>query len=431
MKRFFSGGIHPSDRKELSAGAVPSVITPPKQVVVPLQQHIGAPCEPQVTVGSRVLRYQKIGDGEGLCVPVHAPVSGVVTAIEPRPHPSGELVTAIVIENDFLDASMPLFPVDSDEPEEILYAIREAGIVGMGGAGFPGNVKALAAMGHTEVLIANACECEPYITADDTLLRACPETVVDGIRILKKLLDPERVVLAVEDNKPEAIGKLRKILAEEPGIEMAVLPARYPQGSEKQLVRAVTGREVPPLKLPAAVGCAVFNVATCAAVCRAVRLGQPLTERIVTVSGEAVVQPQNFLVPIGTGFRDLIVAAGGMEGETVRLIAGGPMMGKTQTELDVPVVKAVNGVLCLLPEEKDGEQGHCCLRCGRCVSVCPMGLLPLYLYRYGQAENREELNRLHLSDCMLCGCCAYICPGRLPLAACFRRGKKLILEANV
>ena len=430
MKKLFFGGIHPSYRKELSAKNAPVPAVTPKQVVIPLLQHIGAPCQPLVRAGDRVLRFQKIGDGEGLCVPVHSSVSGTVAAIEPRPHTSGRMVNAIVIENDFRDETVPVSPADEKDPDAVLHAIREAGIVGMGGAAFPGNVKAVSAMGHVDTLIANACECEPYITADDTLLRTSPEQVLSGMEILRSILKPERVVLAVEDNKAEAVEKVRAILPDHPGIELAVLPTRYPQGAEKQLIQALTGREVAPGKLPVTVGCAVFNVSTFAAIYRAVRLGTPLTERIVTISGEAIAEPQNFLVRIGTPFHDLIQVAGGLNDKTERVISGGPMMGVAQSDLAVPVVKATNSILCLLKDENGAAENPVCLRCGKCVSVCPMRLQPLYLYRYEKAGNLPELERLHLMDCIECGSCAFTCPGKLPLVERFRRGKQKLREVN-
>ena len=430
MKHFFFGGIHPSYNKEMSANNLASETVLPRQVVIPLLQHIGAPCQSLVKVGDRVLRYQKIGDGEGLCVPVHASVSGTVVAIEPRPHVSGRMVNAVVIENDRLDEACPLTPADDTNPDSILHAIREAGIVGMGGAAFPGTVKALSAMGHVDTLIANACECEPYITADDTLLRTAPEQVLSGMQILKTVLQPERIVLAVEDNKAEAIRKLKELLPQYPGIELKVLPTRYPQGAEKQLVQAVTGREVEPGKLPVSRGCAVFNVSTYAAIYRAVKLGMPLTERIVTVSGEAIAQPQNFRVRIGTSFHDLIEVAGGLNDRTERVISGGPMMGIAQSDLSVPVVKATNSVLCLLKDVNGAAENPVCLRCGKCVAVCPMKLQPLYMYRYELAGNLKELERLHLMDCMECGSCAFTCPGKLPLVERFRRGKQALREAS-
>ena len=434
MKHLFFGGIHPKYQKEMSTAVTTFHAVTPKQVVIPMVQHIGAPCEPLVQVGQRVLRGQKIGDGEGLCVPVHASVSGTVTGVEPRPHSRGGNVLAVVIENDFLDEAVPAVenhaPLDSLDSDAVLHSIREAGIVGMGGAAFPGNVKALSAMGNVDTLIANACECEPYITADDSLLRTEPEHVLEGMMILCQVLKPRRMVLAVEDNKAQAIKKVKELRDRFPDIEVAVLPTRYPQGAEKQLIQTLTGREVPPGKLPVAVNCAVFNVSTFAAIYRAVRLGLPLTQRIVTVSGEAIAQPQNFIVRMGTTFHDLIEVAGGLHDKTERVISGGPMMGVAQSDLNVPVIKATNSVLCLLKDENGAAENPVCLRCGKCVSVCPMRLQPLYMYRFTNAERVEELRRLNILDCIECGSCAFTCPGKLPLVERFRVGKKLVREAS-
>ncbi len=431
MKPLFFGGIHPNYNKEMSKRDTSLHTIAPKQTVIPMVQHIGAPCAPLVAVGDRVVRGQKIGDGEGLCVPVHASVSGTVVAIEPRPHTSGRMVNAVVIENDFRNETITPTPCgDNPDTDSVLHAIREAGIVGMGGAAFPGNVKALSAMGHVDTLIANACECEPYITADDTLLRTRPREVLEGMTILRRILNPERVVLAVEDNKAEAIAEIQKILPEFSGIQLEVLPTRYPQGAEKQLIQSVTGREVLPGQLPVSVGCAVFNVSTYAAIYRAVKLGLPLTERIVTISGEAIAQPQNFLVPIGTPFHDLIEVAGGLNDKTERVISGGPMMGFAQKDLAVPVIKATNSILCLMKDRNGAAENPVCLRCGKCVSVCPMRLQPLYMYRFTNAGRVEELQRLNLLDCMECGSCAFTCPGKLPLVETFRRGKQLVREAT-
>ncbi|MBQ9083389.1 MAG: electron transport complex subunit RsxC, partial [Clostridia bacterium] len=417
MKHLFFGGIHPQYSKEMSTKTDVFRTITPKQVVIPLQQHIGAPCSPLVKVGDRVLRGQKIGDGEGLCVPVHASVSGTVTAIERRPHPSLGTSMSIVIDNDFKDETVTMTPATSDD--EILHAIREAGIVGMGGAAFPGNVKALTSLGKIDTLIANACECEPYITAVDSLLRTDAAHVLEGMIILRGLLKPQRVVLAVEDNKAAAIAKVRTMQNDFPDVEVVVLPTRYPQGAEKQLVQAVTGREIAPGNLPVSVGCAVFNVSTFAAIYRAVRLGEPLTQRIVTISGEAIAEPQNFIVRIGTTFHDLIEAAGGLNDRTERVISGGPMMGMAQSDLSVPVIKATNSILCLLKDKNGAADNPVCLRCGKCVAVCPMRLQPLYLYRFVNAGRLDELNRLHLMDCMECGSCAFTCPGKLPLVERF------------
>ena len=426
MKHLFFGGIHPKYNKEMSTTSLDFITMKPKTLVIPLVQHIGVPCKSLVAVGDRVLRGQKIGDGEGLCVPVHASVSGTVVAIEPRPHVRGNLVESIVIENDGkYETVVPSIPSTDDE---ILHAIREAGIVGMGGAAFPGNVKALSALGNVDTLIANGCECEPYITADDSLLQTSPEKVLSGMTILSKLLNPKHTVLAVEDNKQEAIKKLQGLQKDFPHVESRILPTRYPQGAEKQLIQSVTGREVPSGKLPVAVGCAVFNVSTFAAIHRAVKEGMPLYERIVTVSGEAIAKPQNFIVPIGTPFHDLVEAAGGLHDKTERVISGGPMMGVAQHDLAVPVVKATNSILCLLKDKNGAAENPVCLRCGKCIVACPMRLQPLYMYRYVKAGRVDELKKLHIMDCMECGSCSFTCPGKLPLVEKFRLGKKMVRE---
>ncbi len=434
MKRLFFGGIHPKYNKEMSTVKTDIQKISPKFACLPMQQHIGAACTPLVKVGDYVLRGQKIGDGEGMCVPVHASVSGKVVAVENRPHPNGGEALTVVIENDFKDASiLPEGMTESAEDMDadvVLHKIREAGVVGMGGAAFPGSIKALGAMGKVDTLLANACECEPYITADDYLLRRTPDQILSGVEILKAIIKPDRAIVAIEDNKKEGISAIREILPRYPGIEVVVLPTRYPQGSEKQLIQAVTGREVPPGSLPASIGCAVFNVATFAAIHRAVRWGYPITQRIVTVSGEAITKPQNFIVRLGTPFHDLIEIAGGLNDKTERVISGGPMMGKAQNDLSVPVVKATNSVLCLLKDKNGAAENPVCLRCGKCVSVCPMKLQPLYMYRYQRAGDTKMLIKYNLTDCMECGSCAYTCPGKLPLVETFRLGKKMIKEAN-
>lgn len=433
MKHLFWGGVHPEGHKELSRGGVPVPAPLPAQVVIPMVQHIGETCVPLVKKGDSVRLGQKIGDAQGLCAPVHASVSGTVAAVEPRRHPSGRDILSVVIDNDYQDT-----PDDTLQrhlthegltPEEILSIVREAGIVGMGGATFPTDVKAISALGRVDTLIANACECEPFITADDTLLCTYPEQVIRGMEILATALKPRRTVLAVEDNKAEAVEILKKHLAGS-DIELKVLPTRYPQGAEKQLIQAVTGRQVPPGGLPSAVGCAVFNAATFASVYKAVYEGEPVTRRIVTVTGDGVKAPKNLIVRVGASFGHVIEAAGGLTEDAHRVLSGGPMMGTAQADLDVPVLKGTNAVLCLTKTE-EAPKHPVCIRCAKCVSVCPMSLQPLYLYRYEALGDLDTLNRLHLSDCIECGCCAYACPGQLPLVERFRRGKQALKEGKI
>lgn len=433
MKKLFAGGIHPKDQKERSCKQEGLIFIDPDEVVIPLSQHIGVPCAPLVKVGDVVKMGQKIGDQKGLCVPVHASVSGTVTAIENRPHTNGHEAVSIVIKNDHqytwhekMKAQNLLQVVMG--AAELFDAIREAGIVGMGGATFPTDVKARSAYENIDTLIINACECEPYITADDTLICMEPERVLKGISLMINALNPKSTVLAIEDNKQQAIKTLRRYLNEYPKIILKVLPTRYPQGAEKQLVKAVTGREIPPGQLPISVGCAVFNVSTTAAISQAIYEGIPLIRRIVTVTGDGIKNPQNFLVPIGSTFCSLVEASGGLDKNVQKVIAGGPLMGKAQSSLEVPVIKGTGAVLCLSKPAAAKSTG--CIRCGKCIEVCPMNLQPLYLYRYEKAGDLSMLEKLHLTDCMECGCCSYTCPESLPLVEHFRAGKYALKEAK-
>ena len=428
-KQTFWGGVHPAGRKELSSGAPLEVCPPPREVVIPLLQHIGKPCTPLVKVGDHVDMGQKIGDGEGLCVPVHASVSGVVKAIEPRSHPNGQPCLAVVIENDFQDtyhSAVPPCPdTDALDADALIERIREAGLVGMGGATFPTDIK--ANIGKVDTLIANACECEPYITADDALLCTDADRAIRGVRLLRQL-GPQRPVIAIEDNKERAVSILMDKLKQQDEVELVVLPTRYPQGAEKQLIQAVTGHQVPSGGFPKDVGCAVFNIATCASVCRAVVDGEPILRRIVTVTGHGIKGPKNLIVPIGTSFAHAIEAAGGLQGEEWKVIAGGPMMGRSQADLSTPVIKGTNAIVALTSAD-DLESPHpSCIRCGRCVSVCPMGLQPLYLYRFSRCQDVEMLRHYSIFDCVECGCCAYTCPGKLPIVAAIREGKQRVRE---
>lgn len=430
----FFGGIHPKENKHYAEGSRIQAFPEPEILVIPLSQHIGAPCQPLVKKGDPVWVGQKIGDGEGLCVPVHSPVSGKVKAVENRPHTSGVMVQSVVIENDFEGAISPEVCPRTEEavaaltPQELIGIIRDAGIVGMGGAAFPTHVKLLSGMGKVDTVIVNVSECEPYIVADDRLCREYPEDVLSGLRVVMKILDLQNATIAIEDNKPGAIASLKRA-TQDSGIRLLVLPAKYPQGAEKQLINAVTGREVPSGGLPAAVGCLVINSATCKAIHDAVYEGLPLISRVVTVSGDIAMEPKNLLVPLGTPFNALVEAVGVRE-NPYKVLAGGPMMGVAQYDLAVPVIKGTNAVTILGRRNRYVVEESQCIRCGKCIDACPMKLMPVLMYKALQSGDPEEMRRMDLMDCIECGCCAYACPGSVPLVLAFRAAKHQLREAG-
>ncbi len=430
----FFGGVHPNDKKSLSCEMAIERLPAPKTVVIPMSMHIGAPCKPLVKKGDMVTVGQKIGDNTGLCVPIHASVSGKVLAVEARPHPNGTNVMSVVIENDFQDTLcetvQPRQSIEGLSAEELTAIIHEAGIAGMGGATFPTDVKISSGVGKLDTIIVNAAECEPYITSDDRLLRETPERVLEGLRILLRIFGLDKGYIGIEANKKTAISILQEKCPAGGDIVVQVLKTRYPQGAEKQLIQTVTGRQVPPGGLPAAVGCGVFNAATCAAIYDAVYLGMPLVQRGVTVTGEAIKNPKNFIAPIGTPFADLIEAAGGFASDPYKVLTGGPMMGMTQFDLSVPVIKGTNAVTCFTQKQRVEAKTPHCIRCGRCVGVCPMHLMPLYLYQAERRDNVDELNRRNITDCIECGSCAYICPARIPLVQSFKNGKAKVKAAS-
>ncbi len=433
MAFHFFGGVHPRDNKHYSENQRIQEFPEPHVLVIPMSQHIGAPCLPLVKKGDLVKKGQKIGDNQGLCVPVHASVSGKVKSVEMKPHTNGTTVMSVVIENDHLgtlhEDCQPRTQqeVDALSPQELINIIREGGVVGMGGATFPTHVKLSGGIGKVDTIIVNAGECEPYITADDRLCREMPEELISGLQIIMKILGLNTAHIGIEDNKPEAARQLRRA-ALETGIVVDVLPAKYPQGAEKQLIYAVTGREVPSGGLPAAVGCAVFNAATCKAIHDVVYNGMPLIKRIVTVSGDILMEPKNLLVPIGTSFNDLIDACGHSE-NPYKVLSGGPMMGAAQYDLNVTTIKGVNAITVLGHHNRFVVEDSRCLRCGKCIDACPMKLMPVLMYKALQSGSIEEMNKTNLMDCIECGCCAYICPASVPLVLGFRSGKQILRNA--
>lgn len=432
----FHGGVHPDDRKAATRHKPVELLPAPNFVVLPVSMHIGTPCEPVVSPGAAVKMGQVIADSAApVSVPIHASVSGKILEIEPRPHPNGGQVLSIVIENDGLDTPCetmrPYGSVESLTPEQLLKIVRDAGIVGMGGAAFPTHVKLRSGMGKVDRLILNGAECEPYITSDHRLMLEAPEEVIGGLRVLMKVLGISEATIAIEANKRDAYETIRKTLPRQgSGISVRLLRTRYPQGAEKQLIRAVTGREIPPGQLPASVGCAVFNVETAAAIHRAVTSGLPLIRRTVTVSGSAVSNPKNLLVRIGTPMEALFEVTGGFRETPAKVLSGGPMMGVAQHNLSAPIIKSCGSLLAFSMADTQTSFEEICIRCGKCVGVCPMNLLPIYMYMYERKDDMQALERLRLTDCIECGCCSYICPGRLHLVQSFRTGKQKLNDAR-
>lgn len=434
MAGSFRGGVHPDDAKALSKTCPITPMPLPSEVVLPVRQHIGAPARVIVEKGQQVKKGQMVAEPGGfVSAAVHASISGTVKAIEPRLTPAGAKVLSVVIESDGLDEWVELLPTSRDistlSPEQLRNIIRESGLVGMGGAAFPTHVKlSPPADKPIDTVILNGVECEPYATCDHRLMLEHPERIVEGLRIIMKILGTSRAFIGIERNKPDAIKAMRQAVKDIPGVKVVDLKVKYPQGGEKQLIRAVTRRKVPAGGLPMDVGCVVQNVGTAAAVYEAVALGIPLIERIVTVTGSGVQRPVNVLARIGDSFARLVEFAGGYTEHAAKLIMGGPMMGIAQFTDDVPVVKGTSCILVLEEDETASVEESPCISCARCVDVCPMNLLPTTLASLVEFERWDELKEYGALDCIECGCCTYICPSRRRIVERIKFGKARLAE---
>ena len=430
------GGVKVDHQKNTAETEVVR-IPEPQKVVLPMQQHIGAPCTPTVKVGDTVAIGQVIGDSDKfVSAPIHASVSGKVSAIGNVKLPNGAVVQGVTIESD---GERRLYdgiePPKADTKEEFLKAVRASGLVGLGGAGFPTHVKLnVPPDKNVDTLVINAAECEPYITVD---YRECIDNswdILSGIHIIKDMLGIENVIIAVENNKPKAFEVLKKIADSDnysgDHIKLMSLESRYPQGAEKMMVQSATGRKVPPGKLPADVGCIVMNVASVAFVARYIKTGKPLVSRSLTVDGSAIAEPKNVRVPIGTSIADIIDFCGGFKEEPRKIITGGPMMGLSITGTDLPVIKNNNAILAFTEKDAKLMQEGDCIRCGRCAAACPMSLVPTLIERYTKAGDTDALKKIGVNVCMECGSCAYSCPAKKPLVQTMRAAKAFLREAG-
>ena len=418
------GGIHPVEGKEPTEHKALVRFPAPKIAVFPLSMHLGAPANPIVSVGDYVQIGQKLGEAAGfISAPIHSSISGTVIAIEDRPHATRGTCLSIVVENDFKDTVHPSVQPAKDleelTPAEIIEIVKNAGIVGMGGAGFPTYVK-LNPGKPIDAVLVNACECEPMLTADHRVLLEYADDIIFGLLAEMKTVNAPKGIIVIEENKPDAIALLREKTADIDGIEVLEVTTQYPQGGEKMLIKRAMGRSVPSGGLPADVGACVSNVSTVKAIADAIKTGMPLTERVTTVTGPYIPNPMNFVVRIGTPASALVEACGGISGEDVLIKAGGPMMGFPQTTLDTPIMKGSNGIIAIADDETEPNE---CIKCGRCVDVCPMELKPLHYFKLVGAQDFQGCKDMKIMDCMECRCCEYICSSKLPLVTMIKMGK--------
>ena len=432
-KLTFTGGIHPYDGKDLSKDKSIKDVLPKGELVYPLSQHIGAPAVPIVKKGDHVLRGQKIAEAGGfVSAPVYATVSGTVKKIDLHRIVTGDNVMSIIIDNDdkYEEVSYePVEDLDTLSKEEIINRIKEAGIVGMGGAGFPTHVKlSPKEPDKIEYVIANCAECEPYLTSDYRRMIEEPHKLIEGLKISLRLFDKAKGILAVEDNKHDCIEILKALTKDEPRILVKTLKTKYPQGSERQLIYATTKRAINSSMLPSDVNCIVNNVDTIVAIYNAVKEGKPLMERIVTVTGDAIRHPQNFRVHIGMSYEELVEEAGGLKKQPEKIVSGGPMMGCGRCDLNVPTTKTASALLCLTKDEVSRMQPSACINCGLCVSVCPGRVVPKVLADYAENGKEEEFIKHDGMECCECGCCSYVCPAKRTLTQSIKSMRKIVLS---
>lgn len=428
----FTGGIHPYDGKDLSKDKPIKDILPKGDLVYPLSQHIGAPAVPVVKKGDHVLTGQKIADAAGfVSAPIYATVSGTVKAIEKRRVTVGDNVNAIVIENDGKYEEVDYGeckPLEELTKEEIVKKVQEAGVVGMGGAGFPTHVKlSPKEPDKIEYVIANCAECEPYLTSDYRRMLEEPQKVIDGLKCVLALFDNAKGIMAVEDNKPDCVKILKELTKDEPRITVKALKTKYPQGAERQLIYAATGRAINSDMLPADEGCIVDNVDTLVAINSAVRENKPLMYRIVTVTGDAIADPRNFRVRIGTNYHELIDEAGGFKEDPEKIVNGGPMMGFAIFDLDVPTTKTASALLCLTHDQVSEKEEGPCINCGRCVDACPGRVIPSRLADFAARGDKESFQKWNGMECCECGCCSFVCPAKRQLTQQIKSMRKMVL----
>lgn len=426
----FSGGVHPAGNKELTSHKPTVSAAIPKRVIIPLSQHIGAPTKPLVVIGQEVRKGEKIGESGGfVSAPVHSSVSGRVTAIGNFPHIMGMDMASVVIESDGKDEWVAGMKETTDyqmlSPDELKKMVSDAGIVGMGGATFPTHVKLSPPKEKPiDVVILNGAECEPYLTSDHRLMLEKPTEIIEGLKILMRILNVKKGYVGIEANKPDAVEAMKKAAAGSPEVEVWPVQVKYPQGAEKMLIKAIAGRTVPAGGLPMDIGVVVQNVGTAAAIHDAVRFGRPLIERYVTVTGRGVKNPRNFLVRIGTTFAQLIEEAGGLTDDAAKVISGGPMMGMSQHCLEVPVIKGTSGILVLPRSEVSTKPYGPCIRCARCIDACPMMLQPSLLGLFIEKGHYEDAREYNLMDCFECGSCTFVCPANRPMVQWVKRAKR-------